>query len=165
MRVTTSQDFGLAGVLCLDGCGLLGQGRARCASAAPRRHRQSAADGLPVRASLGCSWASHTGEGKMTSADPLKSVISIGDVDDTSLAVPSVNQFRSGEQRVREQVQTVRRTKSRQFSSRSGSASLSPTSKSVNIQGGDDEGSIIMINIYLINIHKRKYTGCFMEII
>ncbi|XP_026204289.1 plakophilin-1-like [Anabas testudineus] len=73
----------------------------------------------------------------MTSADPLKSVISIGDVDDTSLAVPSVNQFRSGEQRVREQVQTVRRTKSRQFSSRSGSASLSPTSPTCDSVFGD----------------------------
>uniref|UniRef100_A0A3B4T3E1 Plakophilin-1-like n=1 Tax=Seriola dumerili TaxID=41447 RepID=A0A3B4T3E1_SERDU len=66
----------------------------------------------------------------MTSLDPLKSVISIGNVDDTSLAVPSVNQYGTGQQRVLEQVQTIRRTKSRQFSSRSGSASLSPTSKS-----------------------------------
>ncbi|XP_056242566.1 plakophilin-1 [Seriola aureovittata] len=64
----------------------------------------------------------------MTSLDPLKSVISIGNVDDTSLAVPSVNQYGTGQQRVLEQVQTIRRTKSRQFSSRSGSASLSPTS-------------------------------------
>nr|XP_046239029.1 plakophilin-1 [Scatophagus argus] len=64
----------------------------------------------------------------MTCLDPLKSVISIMNVDDTSLALPSVNQHRSGQQRVLEQVQTVRRTKSRQSSSRSGSASLSPTS-------------------------------------
>lgn len=66
----------------------------------------------------------------MTSLDPLKTVISIGNVDDTSLALPSVNQLRSGQQRVREQVQTVRRTRSRQSSTRSGSTSLSPTSKS-----------------------------------
>ncbi|XP_041835978.1 plakophilin-1 [Melanotaenia boesemani] len=66
----------------------------------------------------------------MTSVDPLKSVISIGNVDDTSLALPSVNQYRSGQQRVLEQVQTIRRTKSRQFSTRSGSTSLSPTSPS-----------------------------------
>lgn len=68
--------------------------------------------------------------GKMMSLDPLKSVIAIGNVDDTSLAVPSVNQYGSGQRRVLEQVQTIRRTKSRQFSSRSGSTSLSPTSKS-----------------------------------
>lgn len=64
----------------------------------------------------------------MMSLDPLKSVISIGNVDDTSLAVPSVNQYGAGQRRVLEQVQTIRRTKSRQFSSRSGSSSLSPTS-------------------------------------
>ncbi|XP_072237796.1 plakophilin-1 [Leuresthes tenuis] len=65
----------------------------------------------------------------MTSLGPLKSAISIGNVDDTSLAVPSVNQYRSGQQRVLEQVQTIRR-KSTKSSSRSGSTSLSPTSPS-----------------------------------
>lgn len=64
----------------------------------------------------------------MTSLDPLKSVISINNVDDTSLALPSVNKVRSGQQRVLEQVQSVRRTKSRQSTNRSGSTSLSPTS-------------------------------------
>ncbi|TMS19277.1 Plakophilin-1 [Larimichthys crocea] len=65
----------------------------------------------------------------MTNQYPLKSVISITSVDDTSLALPSVNQYRSGQQRVLEQVQTIRRTKSRQSSSsRSLSTSLSPTS-------------------------------------
>ncbi|XP_076003183.1 plakophilin-1 isoform X2 [Genypterus blacodes] len=63
----------------------------------------------------------------MSCLDPLKSVISIGNVDDTSLALPSVNQYRSGQQRVLEQVQTVKRNRSR-HQSRSGSASLSPTS-------------------------------------
>ncbi|MEQ2279070.1 hypothetical protein AMECASPLE_005761 [Ameca splendens] len=63
----------------------------------------------------------------MSRADPLKSVISVRNVEDTSLALPSVNQYGSGEQRVREQVQSVRRIKSRQ-SSRSGSTSMSPTS-------------------------------------
>uniref|UniRef100_A0A671YY14 Plakophilin 1b n=1 Tax=Sparus aurata TaxID=8175 RepID=A0A671YY14_SPAAU len=59
------------------------------------------------------------------SLDPLKSVISIVNVDDTSLALPSVNQYRSGQQRVMEQVQkTIRRTKSKS------SSTLSPTSKS-----------------------------------
>ncbi|XP_070701185.1 plakophilin-1 [Pempheris klunzingeri] len=64
----------------------------------------------------------------MTSVDPLKSAISIGNVDDTSLALPSAHQCRSGPRRVLEQVQTMRRTKGRHFSSRSGSTSLSPTS-------------------------------------
>ncbi|XP_030274588.1 plakophilin-1 isoform X2 [Sparus aurata] len=59
----------------------------------------------------------------MMSLDPLKSVISIVNVDDTSLALPSVNQYRSGQQRVMEQVQkTIRRTKSKS------SSTLSPTS-------------------------------------
>nr|XP_019952033.1 PREDICTED: plakophilin-1-like [Paralichthys olivaceus] len=66
----------------------------------------------------------------MASLDPLKSVISIGNVDDTSLAVPSVHQCSSGQQRVLEQVQTLRRTKSRQSSSSSRSGSFSPTSPS-----------------------------------
>ncbi|XP_015237286.1 PREDICTED: plakophilin-1-like [Cyprinodon variegatus] len=67
---------------------------------------------------------------KMSKADPLKSAISIENVDDTSLALPSGNQYRSGEQRVKAQVQTVRRIKSRHSSnsSRSGSTSMSPTS-------------------------------------
>uniref|UniRef100_A0A3Q3WVY6 Uncharacterized protein n=1 Tax=Mola mola TaxID=94237 RepID=A0A3Q3WVY6_MOLML len=58
----------------------------------------------------------------------LKSAISISGADDTSLALPSVNQYRSGEQRVLDQVQTIRRNKSRHYSTRSGSSSLSPTS-------------------------------------
>lgn len=65
----------------------------------------------------------------MTTQDPLKSAISIMNVDNTSLALPSVNQYRSGQQRVLEQVQSVRRSKSRSSSSKSGSTSLSPTSK------------------------------------
>ncbi|XP_075952897.1 plakophilin-1 isoform X1 [Anarhichas minor] len=67
------------------------------------------------------------------SMDPMKSAISIGNVDDTSLALPSLHQCRSAQQRVIEQVQTIRRTRSRtssSSSSRSGSTSLSPTSPS-----------------------------------
>uniref|UniRef100_G3NN56 Plakophilin 1b n=1 Tax=Gasterosteus aculeatus aculeatus TaxID=481459 RepID=G3NN56_GASAC len=62
--------------------------------------------------------------------NPLKSALSIGNVDDTSLALPSGAPGRSGQQRVLEQVQTIRRTKSRMSSSssRSASTSLSPTS-------------------------------------
>lgn len=63
----------------------------------------------------------------MSSKDPLKSAISIGDVGDTSLALPSANQYRSGQQRVLDQVLRVRSTKSRKAGSRSGSTSLSPT--------------------------------------
>ncbi|XP_062262774.1 plakophilin-1 [Platichthys flesus] len=75
----------------------------------------------------------------MTSLDPLKSVISIGNVDDTSLAVPSLHQCSSGNQRVLEQVQTIRRTKSRKSSSssRSGSSSFSPTSPTYEPVFGD----------------------------
>lgn len=93
-----------------------GQGRVRVTSDST----DSAALGFP----------DHPARLNMASVDPLKTVISIGNVDDTSLALPSVNQFRSGQQRVLEQVQTIKRTKSRQLSSRSGSTSLSPTSKS-----------------------------------
>nr|XP_004547614.1 plakophilin-1 [Maylandia zebra] len=68
---------------------------------------------------------------KMSKGNPFKSVISIGNVDDTSLAMPSVNQNRSAQQRVLEQVQSMKRTKSKSStSSRSGSTSLSPTSPS-----------------------------------
>ncbi|KAF3840480.1 hypothetical protein F7725_006342 [Dissostichus mawsoni] len=65
----------------------------------------------------------------MATLDHLKSVISIGNVDHTSLALPSSNQCRSGQQRVREQVETLRRSKTRLSSSRSASTSLSPTCK------------------------------------
>lgn len=66
----------------------------------------------------------------MSSAEPLKSAISIRSSDDTSLALPSANEYHSREQRVKAQVQSLRRTKSRHSSSgRSGSTSLSPTSK------------------------------------
>ncbi|KAM7423045.1 hypothetical protein PAMA_010871 [Pampus argenteus] len=67
----------------------------------------------------------------MTSMDPLKSVISIGDVDDTSLALPSLRQCRSGQQRVLEQVQSMKRTKSRYLSSKNGSSPTSPLSNYV----------------------------------
>ncbi|KAK7916442.1 hypothetical protein WMY93_012203 [Mugilogobius chulae] len=63
----------------------------------------------------------------MTTLDPLKSVMAIENVEDTSLSLPSVNQYRSGQQRVLDQVQKVRRSKSRHGSSKSGSTSLSPT--------------------------------------
>lgn len=67
---------------------------------------------------------------KMSSSDPLKSAIPFKIEDETSLALPSKNQYGSGEQRVRAQVQTIRRMKSRHSSSgRSGSTLVSPTSR------------------------------------
>ncbi|XP_063766747.1 plakophilin-1 isoform X2 [Eleginops maclovinus] len=70
---------------------------------------------------------------KMTTLDPLKSVISIGNVVDTSLALPSSNQCRSGQQRVREQVETIRRSKTRlSGSSKSAFTSSSPTSPTID---------------------------------
>ncbi|XP_029947902.1 plakophilin-1 [Salarias fasciatus] len=62
----------------------------------------------------------------MTNQHHMKSVISIGNVDDTSLALPSESRQRSGPQRVLDQVQSVRRTKSKS----STTTSLSPTSPS-----------------------------------
>ncbi|KAJ7998751.1 hypothetical protein DPEC_G00208120 [Dallia pectoralis] len=56
--------------------------------------------------------------------DPLKSAMSIGNVDETSLALPSDNQLRSKQQRVLDQVQTMKRGKSKY--GRTGSVS-SPT--------------------------------------
>lgn len=65
----------------------------------------------------------------MTNLEPLKSAISFLAVEDTSLALPSSNQYRSGQQRVLEQVQTMRMHKSRHSSHGSGS----PTSKKRNL--------------------------------
>ncbi|XP_028303371.1 plakophilin-1-like isoform X2 [Gouania willdenowi] len=61
----------------------------------------------------------------------LKSVIAIGNVDDTSLALPSDNRQRNASQRVLEQVETMRRTRTKS-SSRNGSTSLSPTSPTID---------------------------------
>ncbi|XP_049447132.1 plakophilin-1-like [Epinephelus fuscoguttatus] len=106
----------------------MAQGRARCAfitSDNTVTPQLSAFLCEPPLDAVGPPAPSH----KMTSLDPLKTVISIGNVDDTSLALPSGNQYGSGQQRVLEQVQSIRRTKSRQSSSsRTGSTSLSPTS-------------------------------------
>ncbi|XP_070967809.1 plakophilin-1-like [Oncorhynchus clarkii lewisi] len=60
----------------------------------------------------------------MMTMDPLKSAISIGNVEETSLALPSDNKLRSKQQRVLDQVQTIKRGKSKY--SKNGSLS-SPT--------------------------------------
>lgn len=61
--------------------------------------------------------------------DPLKSAISLGDVGETSLALPSDGDSHSGQRRVLEQVTSMRRTKSK-YNSRGSGGTLSPTSKS-----------------------------------
>lgn len=60
--------------------------------------------------------------------EPLKSALSIGNVEDTSLALPSDRELRSAQQRVREQVHTIKRSKSK-YSSKSVSGLTSPTSE------------------------------------
>ncbi|XP_026121882.1 plakophilin-1 isoform X1 [Carassius auratus] len=59
--------------------------------------------------------------------EPLKSALSLGDVEDTSLALPSDRELRSAQQRVLEQVHTIKRSKSK-YSSKSVSGLPSPTS-------------------------------------
>lgn len=59
--------------------------------------------------------------------EPFKSALSLGDVEDTSLALPSDHQLRSAQQRVLDQVCTVKRTKSK-YSSKSVSGLPSPNS-------------------------------------
>ncbi len=64
-----------------------------------------------------------------TMPEPLKSALSIGGVEDTSLAVPSDDrELRSAQQRVLEQVHTIKRSKSK-YSSKSVSGLPSPTSE------------------------------------
>ncbi|KAM6946557.1 plakophilin-1 isoform 2-T2 [Lycodopsis pacificus] len=94
------------------------------------------------------------------SMDPMKSAISIGNVDDTSLAMPSLHQCRSAQQRVIEQVQTIRRTRSRTSSSsnRSGSTSLSPTSPSydsVFVEALKSQSSASNGGLFSVNGHSK----------
>ena len=57
-------------------------------------------------------------------ADPLRSATSGAIIDDTSLAVPTDNKLRTGQQRVLDQVHTIKRSKSKHGKS----GTLSPTS-------------------------------------
>ncbi|KAI7808102.1 putative plakophilin-1 [Triplophysa rosa] len=59
--------------------------------------------------------------------EPFKSALSLGHVEDTSLALPSDHQMRSAQQRVLDQVCTIKRSKSK-YSSKSVSGLPSPTS-------------------------------------
>ncbi|XP_078105191.1 plakophilin-1 [Sander vitreus] len=100
----------------------------------------------------------------MTSLHPLKSVISIGNMDDTSLALPSGNQSPSGQQRVLEQVQMIRRTKSKRSSSRSGSTSLSPTTPpydsvfvdAPNSPSSKMSGGLFYVNSKTLSVEKNN---------
>lgn len=66
----------------------------------------------------------------MIAAEPLRTAMHNPGTEDTSLALPSDNKLRSGQQRVLDQVHTIKRSKSKQ--GRNGtlsSLSLSPTSR------------------------------------
>ncbi|KAM7404785.1 hypothetical protein PAMP_012098 [Pampus punctatissimus] len=62
----------------------------------------------------------------MMAPEPLRSAMTNGNSEDTSLALPSDHKLSSGQQRVLEQVHTIKRNKSR----KNGSLSPSPTSPS-----------------------------------
>ncbi|XP_029975308.1 plakophilin-1 [Salarias fasciatus] len=61
----------------------------------------------------------------MMPPEPLRSAMTAGCAEDTSLALPSDNKLRSGHQRVMDQVHTIKRSKSKQ--GRNGPLSPSPT--------------------------------------
>ncbi|XP_076133460.1 plakophilin-1 [Alosa pseudoharengus] len=61
--------------------------------------------------------------------EPLRSAMSMGNSEDTSLALPSDNNLRTGQQRVLDQVHTIKRSKSKQLKN----GSLSPTSPVTHI--------------------------------
>ncbi|KAJ8265760.1 hypothetical protein COCON_G00148590 [Conger conger] len=63
--------------------------------------------------------------------EPLRSAMTIENVEDTSLALPSDAKLRSGQQRVLEQVHTIKRSRSKK------SGSLSPTSPEVTTETSD----------------------------
>ncbi|XP_041656207.1 plakophilin-1 [Cheilinus undulatus] len=64
----------------------------------------------------------------MMAYEPLRSAMTIGSADDTSLALPSDNRLRSGQQRVMDQVHTIKRSKSKQ--GKNSTLSPSPTTPS-----------------------------------
>ncbi|XP_008284362.1 plakophilin-1 [Stegastes partitus] len=64
----------------------------------------------------------------MMAPEPLRSAMTIGVSEDTSLALPSDNKLRTGQQRVLDQVHTIKRSKSKQ--GKNGNLSPSPTSLS-----------------------------------
>lgn len=64
----------------------------------------------------------------MMAPEPLRSAMTSGVAEDTSLALPSDNKLRTGQQRVLDQVTTIKRSKSKQ--GKNGTLSPSPTSPS-----------------------------------
>lgn len=64
----------------------------------------------------------------MMAPEPLRSAMTIGGAEDTSLALPSDNKLRTGHQRVLDQVHTIKRTKSKP--GKNGTLSPSPTTLS-----------------------------------
>ncbi|KAI3357696.1 hypothetical protein L3Q82_016104, partial [Scortum barcoo] len=64
----------------------------------------------------------------MMAPEPLRSAMTLGSAEDTSLALPSDNKLHSGQQRVLDQVHTIKRSKSKP--GKNGSPSPSPTTLS-----------------------------------
>ncbi|XP_062852751.1 plakophilin-1 isoform X2 [Trichomycterus rosablanca] len=60
--------------------------------------------------------------------EPLRSTLATMEVRETSLALPSEGSYRSGQQRVLEQVSTMRRNKGSKYGSKGSTGTLSPTS-------------------------------------
>ncbi|KAJ8393566.1 hypothetical protein AAFF_G00060390 [Aldrovandia affinis] len=63
--------------------------------------------------------------------EPLRSAMTIENVEDTSLALPSDKTLKSGQQRVLDQVYTIKRSRSKK------SGSLSPASPQTHTEGGE----------------------------
>ncbi|XP_040905951.1 plakophilin-1 isoform X2 [Toxotes jaculatrix] len=76
----------------------------------------------------------------MMAPEPLRSAMTIGSAEDTSLAVPWDNKLRTGQQRVLDQVHTIKRSKSRP--GKNGSASPSPTNLTPQIWTTNTEFSL-----------------------
>ncbi|KAM4582464.1 plakophilin-1 [Fundulus diaphanus] len=97
----------------------------------------------------------------MSKGDPLKTAMSIGNVDDTSLALPARNEYSSGEQRVRAQVQTIRRMKSRHSSSSKSESTLSPTSPvsdSMLWEGAKIQSKVSNGNLFFSNGFSKNFS-------
>lgn len=63
--------------------------------------------------------------------EPLKSALTFGEIGETSLALPSDGNSRTGERRVMEQVSTMRKKSKSKYNNRGSVGTLSPTSKRI----------------------------------
>ncbi|TNN76418.1 Plakophilin-1 [Liparis tanakae] len=123
----------------------MAQGRARCALPPSLSFLPSLLPLSGISRHCAVDELHAPGEINAMTLEPMKSALSIGNVAHTSLALPSGHQCRSGQQRVLEQVQTIRRIRSRTSSSgRTGSTSLSPTFLDVMTQSGSNYTSDTM---------------------